>query len=92
LLVSKASHNRIQVKIYGTLFLHSKERQVSTTSPELLEAKPDHYQGQNTTTINWRSHWQIEKSQILQQVGLNLGIQQCMNKRGRQIESSLFDK
>ena len=90
--MSKASYNRIQVKIYGTLFLNSKERQVSATSPRLSEAKPDHYQGQNTTTISWRSHRQIERSQILQQVGLDLEIQQCMNKRERQMESSLFDK
>ena len=74
------------------MFLHSKERQVSTTSLKLSEAKPDHYQGQNTTTINWRSHQQIERSQILQQIGLDLGIQQYMNKRERQIESNLFDK
>jgi len=62
------------------------------TSPRLLEAKPGHYQGQNTTIINWRSHQQIERSQIFQQVGLDLGIQQCTNKRERQMESGLFDK
>ena len=45
-------NQEIQVKIHSTLLLHSKERQISITSPRLLEAKPGHYQGQNTTTIN----------------------------------------
>ena len=47
----------------------------------LLEVKPSYYQEQNATTINWRSYRQVKRSQVFQQVGLNLGIQQCLNKR-----------
>jgi len=49
----------------------------------LSEVKSSYYQGQNATTINQRSYRQTEESQILQQVGLDLGIQQHSDKRRR---------
>ena len=58
----------------------------------LSEVKPSYYQGQNTITINWRSYQQVKGSQVLQQVGLNLGIQQYSNKRRRWMKSSLLNK
>jgi len=58
----------------------------------LLEVKSSYYQGQNTTTINQRSYRQTEENQILQQVGLDLEIQQCLDKKRRQMESSLLNE
>ena len=73
-IVENRINQGIQVKIYSTLLLHSKERWIIMTSARLQEIKPGHYQGQNTITVNWRSHWQVKEGQILQQVGLNLRI------------------
>ena len=65
----------IEVVICGTLFLHSKEGWIPMVGSRLLEVKSSYYQEQNTTTINQRSYWQTEGSQILQQAGSNSGIQ-----------------
>ncbi len=47
------------------------------TSSRLPEVKSSHNKGQNATTINWRSNRQTQGGEILQQTGLNLGLQQC---------------
>jgi len=64
----------IEITICSTLLLHSKEEQIITTSIRLQEIKLGHYQEQNTITINWRSHQQVKEGQVLQQIGLNLGV------------------
>jgi len=46
----------IKIMICSTLLLHSKEGQIITTSTRLQEIKPDHYQEQNTITVNWKIH------------------------------------
>ena len=47
------------------------------TGSRLQEVKSSHDKGQNATTINWRSNRQAQGGEILQQTGLNLGLQQC---------------
>ena len=47
------------------------------TSSGLQEVESSHDKGQNATTTNWRSNQQAQGSEILQQTGLNMGIQQC---------------
>jgi len=64
----------IQVEIYSTMFLHSKEGQISMIGTRLQETKSSDNKRQNTTTFNWRGHWQIKGGKILQQIGLDLGI------------------
>ena len=46
----------IKITICSILLLHFKEGQIIITSTRLQEIKPGHYQGQNTITVNWRSH------------------------------------
>ena len=58
-------NHRIKVKIYSTMFLHSKERQITTASLGLQETKPSHNERQDTTTLNRRSNQQIEGSKVL---------------------------
>ena len=77
------THCGIKVKICGTLFLYSKERQFIMAGSRLQEVKPDHYKGQNATTSNWRSYRQTQGSKILQQTRFDLGIQQRMNQGRR---------
>ena len=81
-----------EVKICSILFLYSKEGWISMVGSRLLKVKSSYYQEQNTITINQRSYWQTEGSQILQQVGLDLGIQQHLDKRRWWMESSLLNK
>ena len=49
----------------------------------LQEVKPGHNKGQDATTSDWRSNQQAQGGKIFQQIGLDLGIQQCMNQRRR---------
>ena len=49
----------------------------------LQEAKPSHNQRQDATTFDWRSNRQTQGSQVLQQTGFDLGIQQHTNQRRR---------
>ena len=69
------SHSGIEIKICSTMFLHSKEGQITMIGTRLQEAQPGYDKGQNTTAINWRSNQQAQGSEILQQIGSNLGIQ-----------------
>ena len=78
--------------ICSTLFLHPKEGRFITIGSRLQEVEPSHHKGQNATTINRRSHQQTQGSQILQQVGFDLGIQQRTNQRGRRMEGSFPDE
>ena len=50
------AHCGIEVKICSTLFLHPKERQVIMVGLRLQEVKSSHNQGQDATTIDWRSN------------------------------------
>ena len=70
---------RVKVKICGTLLLYPKKRWFTIISSRLQEVKPGHDKGQNTTASNWRSNWQTQRDEIFQQVGLDMGIQQCMD-------------
>ena len=83
------THCGIKVKIYSTLLLYSKERQFIIVGSRLQEVKPSHNKGQDTTTSDWRSNQQTQGSKILQQIGLDLGIQQCMNQRRRWVEGHI---
>ena len=56
---------RIKVKIHSTIFLHSKERQITMASSRLQKIKPSHNKGQDTTISNRRSNQQIEGSKVL---------------------------
>jgi len=76
-LDESGTHCRVKVKICGTLFLYPKKGRFTTISSRLLEVKSSHDKGQNATTINWRSNRQAQGGEILQQTGLNLGLQQC---------------
>ena len=58
----------------------------------LQEVKPSYNKGQNATISDWRSNRQTQGSKILQQIGLDLGIQQHMNKRERQMEGCIPDQ
>jgi len=42
----------IKLKIYSTMFLHSKEGWISMISTGLQKVEPAHDQGQNTITID----------------------------------------
>ena len=61
------------------MLLHSKEGWITTIGTRLQEAQPGYNKGQNATAINWRSNRQAQRSKILQQIGFNLRIQQCLN-------------
>ena len=50
------THCGIKVKICGTLFLYSEERQFITVGSRLQKVKPDHNKEQDATTSNWRSN------------------------------------
>ena len=65
------------------MFLYSKEEQIITIGTRLQKTKSSNNKEQNTTTFNWRSYQQIKGGKILQQIGLDLGIQQFMNQRRR---------
>ena len=58
----------------------------------LQEVKPSHDQGQDATTFDWRSNWQTQGDKILQQARFDLGIQQYMNQRERQMEGCIPDQ
>jgi len=55
----------IKVKIRSTMFLYSKERQITIASSGLQETKPSHNKKQDTTTLNRRSNRQIKESKVL---------------------------
>ena len=73
------THCRIKVKICGILLPYPKERWFTMVGSRLQEVKLGHDKGQNATASNWRSNQQTQRGKIFQQVGLDLGIQQCMN-------------
>ena len=58
----------------------------------LQEAQSGYDKGQNATAINWRSNQQAQGSEILQQIGSNLGIQQHLDQRRRRMESCIPDQ
>ena len=43
-------------------------------STKLQEIEPGYNKGQDAIIFNWRSHQQIKRGKILQQIGPNLGI------------------
>ena len=69
--------------ICSTLFLHPKEGRFITIGSRLQEVEPSHDKRQDATTVNRRSHRQTQGGQIFQQVGFDLGIQQCTDQRRR---------
>ena len=56
------------------MFLYSKKGQITTIGTRLQEIEPGYNKGQDTITFNWRSHQQTKGGEILQQIGLDLGI------------------
>ena len=46
----------IKVKIYGTMFLHSKGGQIPMIGTRLQKTQPGYDKGQDTITINWGSN------------------------------------
>ena len=90
--IESKSHSEIKIKICSTMLLHSKEGWISIVGTKLQEAQSDYDKGQNAITINWRSNWQVQGSEILQQIGSNLGIQQHPNQRRRWIESCISNQ
>ena len=87
--IESRSHSEIKIMICSTMLLYSKEGQITMVGTRLQEAQSGYNKGQNTTTINWRSNQQAQESKILQQIGSNLGIQQCSNQRRRQMKSCI---
>ena len=71
------------------MFLYPKEGQFITVGSRLQEVKPSHNQGQDATTFDWRSNRQTQGDKILQQAGFDLGIQQRMNQKERQMEGHI---
>ena len=65
------------------MLLHTKEGWFTMIGTRLQEAQLGYDKGQDTTATNWRSNRQSQGSKILQQIGSNLGIQQCPNQRRR---------
>ena len=55
----------------------------------LQEVKSDHNKEQDTITSDWRSNQQAQRGEILQKIGLDLGIQQYTNQRRRQVEDCI---
>ena len=90
--IESRSHSEIKIMICSTMLLYSKEGQITMVGTRLQEAQSGYNKGQNTTTINWRSNQQAQESKILQQIGSNLGIQQCLDQRRRQMESCIPDQ
>ena len=86
------THHRIKVKIYSAMFLYPKEGRFITVGSRLQEVKPSHNQGQDATTFDWRSNRQTQGGKILQQAGFDLGIQQRMNQKERQMEGHIPDQ
>jgi len=73
------------------MLLHSKEGRITMIGTRLQEAQPGYDRRQNITAINWRSNRQAQGSRILQQIGSNLGIQQRLDQRRKQMESCIPD-
>ena len=48
------------------MFLYSKKGQFTMIGPRLQKAQSSHYQRQDATPINRRSHQQTEGSKVLQ--------------------------
>ena len=48
--------SRIQVKIYGTMLLHTKEEQVIIINTKLPEIELGHNKEQDVTILNWGSY------------------------------------
>ena len=55
----------IQVEICGTMFLHSKEGQISMIGTKLQKTESSNNKRQNTNTFNQRGHQQIKEGKIL---------------------------
>ena len=64
-ITQSRTNSRIEIMIYSTMFLYSKERQVITASLRLQEIKPSHDKGQDTIILDRRSNQQIKGSKIL---------------------------
>jgi hypothetical protein len=71
------------------ILLHKKERQKTMTDPRLPSAKLRHCQKCIPTTTHFRPLLTIMRSQVLQQDGRPLGIQQHSHQRRRRTKSSL---
>ena len=54
--VKSWTDSRVKIKICSVMFLHSKEEQFTMASSRLQKTKSSHYQRQNITTNNKRSH------------------------------------
>ena len=60
---------RIKLKICNTIFLYSKEKQITMTSIKLLEIEPAYNQGQDIIIFNQKGYQQVKKDEIFQQTG-----------------------
>ena len=78
----------IKLKIYGTMFLHSKEKQIIAISTKLQK----YDKRQDTTILNQKSNQQTQEVEILQQIEYNLRLQQYTNQGKRQVESCILNK
>ena len=59
------TYSRIKLKIYGTMFLYSKERWILMVSSRLQKVKVVHKKRQNVIAINQRSNQQTQECEIL---------------------------
>ena len=50
------THSGIKIKIYSSMLLYSKERQIITFGTRLSKAQSSYDQKQNTIAFNRRSH------------------------------------
>ena len=89
--IKSRSHSGIEIKICSTMLLHSKEGRITMVGTRLQEAQPGYNKEQNATVINWRSNRQAQRSEILQQIRSNLGIQHP-DQRRKQMESYIPDQ
>ena len=55
----------IKLKIYSTIFLHSKEGQIIATNTKLQKTKPIYNKEKDTTILNWKSNQQTQGVEIL---------------------------
>jgi len=54
--IEGGSYSGIEIKIYSTMLLHSKEGRITMIGTRLQEAQLSYDKGQNTTAIDWRSN------------------------------------
>ena len=59
------TYSGIKLKIYDTMFLYSKERQILMVSSRLQKVKPVHKKRQNVIAINQGSNQQTQECGIL---------------------------